>query len=129
MNTNNLDRWHKVVLEKDLNLLTELLDENVEFHSPALWKPKSGVEVTHFILSTVIDIFQDFRYHREWVEGNDMALEFSAQVRDKNIKGIDLIKWNDEGKIVHFEVMVRPLNGLQALFEEMSESLIKAGLV
>jgi len=128
MNSNNLDRWHRVVFEEDRDLLTELLDETVEFHSPTLWKPKSGAQVTHFILTSVLEIFQDFRYHREWVEGNDMALEFSTKVLDKNIKGIDLIKWNDEGKIVHFEVLIRPLNGLQALYEEMSARLIKAGL-
>ena len=125
--SSNLERWHRVVLEKDMGLLGEILDDSVEFHSPTIWKPKMGKDVTHFILSSVIEIFQDFRYHREWVEGNDMALEFSAGVLDKGIKGIDLIKWNDEGKIVHFEVMVRPLNGLQALFDEMTARLVAAG--
>jgi hypothetical protein len=129
MNSKHLDLWHKAVFDKDLALLRDLLDESVEFHSPALWSPKMGRDVTQFILSNVIDIFQDFRYHREWVEGDDMALEFSAKVRDMNIKGIDLIKWNEQGKIVHFEVLVRPLNGLQALFEEMGARLKQAGLV
>jgi hypothetical protein len=129
MNSKHLDLWHKAVFDKDLALLRDLLDVSVEFHSPALWSPKMGRDVTQFILSNVIDIFQDFRYHREWVEGDDMALEFSAKVRDMNIKGIDLIKWNEQGKIVHFEVLVRPLNGLQALFEEMGARLKQAGLV
>lgn len=129
MNSKYLDLWHKAVFEKDMALLRDLLDESVEFHSPTLWSPKMGRDVTQFILSNVIDIFQDFRYHREWVEGDDMALEFSAKVRDMNIKGVDLIKWNEQGKIVHFEVLVRPLNGLQALFEEMGARLKHAGLV
>lgn len=123
----NLERWHQVVFDRDMDLLSELLDDGVEFHSPTVWKPKIGKDVTHFILTSVIDIFQEFRYHREWIDGNDMALEFSAGVRDKNIKGLDLIKWNDEGKIVHFEVLVRPLNGVQALLDEMTARLQKAG--
>ncbi|ARN72686.1 hypothetical protein [Oceanicoccus sagamiensis] len=127
MSDNNLQRWHKVVFEQDMVLLQELLDDNVEFHSPTVWKPKLGRDVTAFILSNVIDLFEDFQYHREWTDGNEMALEFSAAVRGKNVKGVDLIRWNDEGKIIHFEVLVRPLNGLQALFEEMSDRVVAAG--
>ena len=127
MSDQNLQRWHKVVFEQDMALLQELLDDNVEFHSPTVWKPKLGRDVTAFILSNVIDLFEDFTYHREWVNGNEMALEFSAGVRGKNVKGVDLIRWNDEGRIIHFEVLVRPLNGLQALFEEMSDRVVAAG--
>jgi hypothetical protein len=127
MSQANLDQWHKVIANKDMKLLREILDENVEFHSPTLWHPKKGRDVTQFILKMVIDIFEDFEYHREWVEGNNLALEFSAKVDDKNIKGIDLIRWNDEGKIVHFEVMMRPINGLQAMFERMTKHLQDAG--
>jgi hypothetical protein len=124
MKSDNLERWHEAVFKNDSDLLRDLLDNKVEFHSPTVWKPKTGSEVTHFILTNVLDILQDFRYHREWVDGNNMALEFSAKVRDINIKGIDLIKWNSEGKIIHFEVLIRPLNGLQVVFEEMGARVI-----
>lgn len=124
-----LDKWHKVVLKKDLKLLHELLAEDVEFHSPTVWQPKLGRDVTHYILEMVIDFFQNFEYHREWVDGNNMALEFSATVDDKKIKGIDLITWNDEGQIIHFEVMLRPLNGLQLMLEKMTQKLQQAGFV
>ena len=129
MNKTNLDRWHQAVFEKDMKLLSELLDEKVEFHSPTVWKPKAGKQVTQFILMTVLEVLQDFRYHREWIDGNDMALEFSARVRDLNVKGLDLIKWNDVGRIIHFEVLIRPLNGLQAVFEEMNARLAKTGAI
>ena len=127
MSQSNLEQWHKVIFNKDMELLRELLDESVEFHSPTLWKPKLGRDVTGFILKMVIGIFEDFKYHRQWIDGNNLALEFSAKVDDKNIKGIDLIRFNDEGKIVHFEVMLRPINGLQAVFEKMTKHLQDAG--
>lgn len=129
MTDTRLDHWHKVVFEADFQRLHELLDEHVEFHSPTVWQPKLGRDVTHYILQMITDIFQDFRYHRQWVNGNDMALEFSATVDDKSIKGIDLIKWNDEGKIIHFEVMLRPINGLELVLQKMTERLQQAGFV
>ncbi|MNC50555.1 hypothetical protein D3C75_998010 [compost metagenome] len=52
-----------------------------------------------------------------------MILEFSARVGEKELKGIDMIRFNEQGKIVEFEVMVRPLSGLQALGEEMGRRL------
>ncbi|MBY6211684.1 nuclear transport factor 2 family protein [Microbulbifer agarilyticus] len=127
MTDSRLEQWHQVVFQRDQELLRQLLAENIEFHSPTVWKPKHGRDVAQFILMNVIDIFQGFEYHRQWVDGNEMALEFSATVEDKSIKGIDLIRWDDNGQIIHFEVMVRPLNGLQKLFDEMNARVVAAG--
>ena len=46
---------------------------------------------------------------------------------DKKIKGIDLIRWNEQGQICHFEVMIRPLNGLEVLLEQMTKAMQQAG--
>jgi hypothetical protein len=124
-----LQQWHQVVEQQDFALLMQLLADDVEFHSPTVWQPKQGKQVTAFILKTVIGIFKDFSYHRQFIDGNSMALEFSAMVGDKQIKGVDLIRWNDQGQIDHFEVVIRPINGLQALLELMTAALQKAGLV
>lgn len=129
MKSDNLERWHRAVLEQDGNLLSELLDENVVFHSPTVGTPKTGKPLVHFILTTVIDVFDEFTYLREWQSSNDMDLEFSAKVGDKQVKGVDLIKWSDEGKIIHFEVAMRPLRGVQALFEVMNSRFEHAGLL
>lgn len=129
MSQENLDRWHQVVYKKDMALLRELLAEDVEFHSPTLWAPKKGRDITQYILKMVMDIFEDFEYQREWVDDNNLALEFSARVDDKKIKGIDLIRWNEQGQIVHFEVMLRPMNGLQLMFDKMTKHLQDAGFI
>jgi SnoaL-like protein len=129
MTNERLELWHKVVFEKDYDLLQELLHEDVEFHSPTLWQPKLGRDVTAYILQMITGIFEDFQYHREWIDGNNFALEFSATVDGKNLKGIDLIRWNDEGQIVHFEVMLRPINTLQLVFEKMTQHLRDAGFI
>lgn len=118
-----LDQWHHIVFARDLEALSAILAEEVVFRSPFVWKPYYGRVPTFIILSTVIDLFQDFAYHREIVDGDNWALEFSARVGDLSLKGIDLIRWNDAGQIVEFEVFVRPYNALQALGQEMQQRL------
>ena len=125
----SLEQWHKVVAEKDFTLLNSLLADNVEFHSPAVWKPKQGKDITAYILKTVIGIFEGFQYHREFLQENSVALEFSAQVNGKSIKGVDLVRWNENGEIDHVEVLIRPLNGLQELLAMMTQELQQAGFL
>ena len=67
------------------------------------------------------------KYHREFYDGKNWALEFSADVNGKSVKGIDLIEFNDEGKIINFEVLIRPLSGLIALGEDMNRRFANAG--
>lgn len=71
----------------------------------------------------MIDVFEAFEYHRELAsaDGLNAALEFSARVGGKQVKGIDLIRFDVDGRIVDVEVMVRPASGLQALGEQMGE--------
>ena len=119
--------WHDVVFNRRLDILGDLLAEDVTFRSPFLWKPYHGRYPAFVILSTVTDVFKDFAYHRELVVDNTWALEFSANVGELSLKGIDLIELNDEDQIQEFEVFVRPANGLQALGDEMRRRLSEIG--
>ena len=126
---NLLEQWHQIVFERDLEKLSAILAEDVVFRSPFVWKPYHGRVPTFVILSTVIDVFEDFAYHRELVDGDNWALEFSARVGDLSLKGIDLIRWNEAGQIVEFEVFVRPFNALQALGQQMQQRLAAKGFI
>ncbi|MCU1779495.1 nuclear transport factor 2 family protein [Pseudomonas sp. 14P_5.3_Bac1] len=120
-----LQRWHAMLAGRDLQSLPELLAPDAVFRSPMAHTPYPGASVVSMILNTVITVFEDFKYHRELAtaDGLSVVLEFSARVGDKQLKGIDLIRFNELGQIVEFEVMVRPLSGLQALGEEMGRRL------
>lgn len=120
-----LQRWHAMLAGRDLQSLPELLAPDAVFRSPMAHTPYPGAPVVSMILNTVITVFEDFKYHRELAtaDGLSVVLEFSARVGDKQLKGIDLIRFNESGQIVEFEVMVRPLSGLQALGEEMGRRL------
>lgn len=120
--------WHDIVASKDTARLGNLLADEILFYSPVLWKPKQGKMAAFIILSAVIELFEDFVYHREWLMGDEWALEFSTRVGEKQIKGVDLITFDGSGKIVRFEVLIRPLNGLQALGMAMGERLARLGI-
>lgn len=77
------------------------------------------------LLRTVLTVFEDFAYHRQLVsaDGRNVVLEFSARVGEKQLKGIDLIQFDADGLITDFEVMIRPMSGLQALGAEMGARL------
>ncbi|MFV5503587.1 nuclear transport factor 2 family protein [Acinetobacter sp. 226] len=121
----SIARWHEMLEKGDLSILNELLAENVVFRSPVAFQPYSGKQMVFFILSNVIQVFENFTYHREFFseDGNNVVLEFSAQVGDKKLKGVDMIHFDDEGQITDFEVMLRPKSGLKALALHMGQRM------
>ena len=120
-----LAQWHAMLDKGDLRALPELLATEAVFRSPMAHTPYPGAPVVAMILNTVFQVFEDLTYHRELAgaDGLNVVLEFSARVGAKQLKGIDMIRFNEEGKIVEFEVMVRPMSALQALGDEMGRRL------
>ncbi len=115
--------WHEFVKTQEPEILDGILSDEVSFHSPFVWKPKLGKPITKQILITAAGVFEDFRYVREIFGENDWMLEFEASIGELTLRGVDIIKVDDAGKIVDFEVMVRPANALQVLGLEMSKHL------
>ena len=121
----SLEKWHEMVQAGNLSDLNDLLADEVVFRSPVAYKPYEGKQVVFFILTNVIQVFEDFTYHREFYteDGENVVLEFSANVSGKSLKGIDMIRFNDRGQIIDFEVMIRPMSGLAALAEQMGQRI------
>ena len=120
-----LASWHRMIASGDLGDLPALLHPDASFRSPMAFKPYASAKAVNLILTTVIGVFEDFKYHRELAsdDGLNAVLEFSARVGDKQLKGIDLIRFDADGRIVDFEVMIRPLSGLQALGVQMGQRI------
>lgn len=121
----SLDTWHALIERKDLGALDAIVHPDAVFRSPMAFKPYGPAPALLMALRTVITILEDFTYHRQFVadDGKNVVLEFSASVGDKVLKGIDMIRFDDDGRIVEFEVMIRPFNALQALGAEMGARL------
>ncbi len=118
-----IERWHAMIATRDLGELESIIHPDAVFRSPVAHTPYHGRDALMLALSTVINVFEGFTYHREFAteDGKDVVLEFSAHVGGKKLKGVDLIKFDDDGLIIEFEVMIRPASGLMALGEEMGK--------
>jgi hypothetical protein len=121
----SIARWHEMLETRDMSILNELLAEEVVFRSPVAFQPYPGKQMVFFILTNVIQVFENFTYHREFIseDGNNVVLEFSANVGDKKLKGVDMIQFNEEGQMIDFEVMIRPKSGLEALAVQMGQRM------
>ena len=121
----SLKLWHQMIEEKNLGELASILHPKAVFRSPMAHTPYPSAQAVQLILGNVVQVFENFQYHRELAsaDGLSLVLEFSAQVNGKDLKGIDMVQFDAEGKIVDFEVMVRPMSGLQALGDEMGKRL------
>ena len=121
----SLAHWHAMMAKKDMGELGDILHPKAVFRSPVAHTPYASAPVVQLFLTAASQVFEDFVYHRELAsaDGTSVVLEFSAKVNGKALKGIDLIQFDAEGRIVDFEVMVRPMSGLQALADEMGKRM------
>jgi hypothetical protein len=121
----SLTLWHNMIARNDLSALGDIVHPDAEFRSPMSVHKYAPAAALLLALRTVITVLEDFTYHRQLAsdDGLDIMLEFSARVGDKRLKGIDLIRFDTDGLIREFEVMVRPLNALSALGAAMAARL------
>ncbi len=110
-----LDRWHRIVAERDLVDLREVLAEDVSIGAPPYWTKLEGRDLVGHLLGIIIQTIEDFTYRREWWNGAELALEFTGRVKGLDLQGIDLITLNAENQIVNLDVLMRPINGVSAL--------------
>ena len=121
----SLARWHTMVAANDLRELGEIVHPDAVFRSPVAFNAYRPAQALILALNTVTTVFEDFAYDRQLAsdDGLSAVLEFGARVGELRVKGIDFIRFDAEGKIREFEVMLRPLNGLQALANIMGARL------
>jgi len=108
---------------KDLGLLTETLREDVELHSPVLFRGFEGRDVVTQVLTHVAATLEDLTYVDELHEGDTVALRFKARVGDRELEGIDFLELDEEGRVAVLTVFMRPMSALTAFNEQMMERL------
>lgn len=118
-------KWHEVMESGSPEGLDELLSDDAVFHSPVVHTPQRGKMLTTMYLAAAQNVFRDsgFRYVREVVGDRDAVLEFEATLDGIHINGIDMMHWNDEGRVTDFKVMVRPLKAVNHLHQLMARML------
>jgi hypothetical protein len=121
-----LERWHHIIESTDTRALADLLAEDVVFHSPVVHRPQQGKALTSMYLAGALQVLLKpgkFRYLREIVGPRDAMLEFVAEVDGIEINGVDIIRWDEAGRICDFKVMIRPLKAINLLHQKMGEML------
>lgn len=125
MSNEALDAWHAFVRSKNSAEFEKALDDSVKFHSPVVHTPQVGKAVTLLYLETAHDVLANdtFRYEREIVGEYDAVLEFTVEIKGVLVNGVDMISWNDERKITDFKVMIRPIQAVNIIHQEMAARL------
>lgn len=125
MSISPIAAWHELVRTRNAKALDALLADNVTFYSPVVHTAQIGKAVTLQYLSAALRVFfnESFRYVREITGSNDAVLEFQVEIDGIAVNGVDLIKWNDEGKIAEFKVMIRPLKAINLIHQKMAALL------
>lgn len=96
---------------------SDMVADEVVLHTPRFWRPVTDRNWMIGILSMVPQAIEGFAYHRQWIEGNEVVMEFDGKVGDKKLHGIDIFTLNERGQIASLTVFIRPPNGLEALAE------------
>ncbi len=122
-----IDTWHQVVRSRNPSGIGELLADDVVFYSPVVHTRQVGKAITEMYLAAAVQVFgnESFRYVREIVGESDAVLEFETEIDGILVNGVDMIKWNAEGKITEFKVMVRPLKAVNLIHQKMGMMLQK----
>jgi SnoaL-like domain len=128
MSMTALDKWYGYMKSHDRAALWDLLDPDVVFESPVVHTPQRGRDITFKYLSSAEQVLggPGFVYTGEWRSDNGAVLEFEKEIDGIKINGVDIIRFNDQGRITHFKVMVRPLKAINLLHRLMGEQLAAA---
>lgn len=120
-----LAAWHELVRTRNPRGLEALLADEVVFHSPVVHTPQHGKALALQYLRAAVAVFgnETFRYVRELAGERDAVLEFEVEIDGVHVNGVDLIRWDDAGRIVDFKVLVRPLKAMLAIQQKMAALL------
>lgn len=124
-----VERWHRYLAGDLPGGLDDLLDDEVVFYSPVVYTPQAGRQITTAYLGAAAAVLGapqsegGFRYTKQVAGGDTAVLEFETSVNGKYVNGVDIIRCNDRGRIVEFRVMIRPLQAVDVVHEQMKAML------
>ena len=133
-----VEKWYEVMKSNDMDKLDDLLAEEVIFYSPVVYTPQKGKDITKMYLMAAGGVFGEgtkdsmsdsnksqskFKYIKEIIGEKSALLEFESEMDGIYVNGVDVISWNDEGKITEFKVIIRPLQAVNMLHQKMQAML------
>ena len=137
-----IEKWHAHLRGQLPGGLDELLADDVVFYSPIVYTPQEGKAITKLYLQAAGQTLPGdedkgggaagaddkpgrFRYTKIVTSGDTAVLEFETTVDGKYVNGVDIMRCNDAGRIVEFRVMIRPLQAINLVHQQMAAMLEK----
>ena len=134
-----IEKWHEHLRGRLPGGLDELLDDDVIFYSPVVYTPQVGKAITKLYVEAAGQSLpgdtspagrddrdaasKRFHYTKQVLSGDTAVLEFETTVEGKYVNGVDIIRCNDAGKIVEIRVMIRPLQAINIVHQQMKATL------
>jgi hypothetical protein len=133
-----VERWHRQTRGELPGGLDTVLHEECVFLSPIVFAPQRGRDITKMYLraagstlagadphddTATLAVGSTFRYTKEIRQGHHAMLEFETEIDGKYANGVDIISCDDDGMIVEFKVMMRPLQAIDAVHDRMRTML------
>jgi SnoaL-like domain len=117
--------WHTIASQRDAHALDDWLADDVVFFSPVVHTPQAGKAITKRYLAAALQVFfnETFRYVRQIKGARDAVLEFEVELDGIEVNGVDMLKWNESGKVTEFKVMLRPLKAVNLIHQKMGALL------
>ncbi|MFI9106479.1 nuclear transport factor 2 family protein [Streptomyces fildesensis] len=132
------ERFRTAVEKRDLAALDDLFTDDIRFYSPVKFTPFEGKAMVLGLFGVLLRTFEDFRYVGRFdgtaetsTDGEETPSEillFRATVDGKEIHGIDMLQFDEAGRVKEFTVMVRPQSAVQALGQAVLAGLVADGL-
>jgi len=128
MKKDYVELWRTLFHDSKHDAIEDMLAEDIVLHSPIMHTPQTGKKhVAGYIIGAHHIYNQyNFDYIRDWSKDREIVLEFEGEIDGIVVNGIDIIRWNKDGKIDDFKVMVRPASGVKALGQTMVELMKKS---
>jgi hypothetical protein len=121
------DAFRAAVESKELSAIEEVFAEDARFRSPVVFKPYEGRDQLAVVLGAALRVFEDFAYLEQVETGDTAVLMFEARVGDKQLQGVDILRFGEDDRVAELIVMVRPMSGMHALAERMRAMLESVG--
>jgi hypothetical protein len=134
-----VEAWHAYLRGELPGGLDGLLDDDVILYSPIVFSPQRGKAITTLYLQAATQTFpgdpatagaeggefaeRSFRYTKSVLSGDNAVLEFETTIDGTYVNGVDIITCNEEGRIIEFRVMIRPLQAVNRVHEQMAAML------
>lgn len=119
--------WKQIAASHDFSLIDDLIADDAVFESPVLHTPQVGRELVKLYLSAAVSVLggPDARFVNQWISNRSAVLELETTVGGLALNAVDILTWDDAGRVTRFKVMARPLKAIQALIAAMAEGLDK----